>query len=358
MAYSVSWVDPSRVSDEHLGVWERNLQLPMPARARFEWLYRGNPAGPGRLAVLHAGAGPDCPVVGTAGYGRRVLQVAGQPMVAAVLSDLAVDRAHRSAMPAIMLAREMRAEVLAHRDLVYAFPNANADRLMRKLGYRLLAETRRFVLVLRHGPHVNEPLRNRLGDEWAQRAAPLAGLVLDATRAALIAARAAPAALAHRLEFIAAPDARFDRLWETARHDYDIVGVRDAAFVKWRFLDRPEGPLQLAAMFARATGELSGFAAIARDGSVAHIRDVFAARAAVAPLLSLLSARLALEGMASISLRLCGAPGLVAAIEALGFRERPDRRAVVVDAGAPIGDKGERIAESLRWYLTDADEDA
>src|SRR5262245_45240647 len=153
MAYGVEWVDAPQVRPEHLAVWERNLTLPVAARDRFDWLYRDNPAGPGRLASLVARSGDDNgpQVVGTAGYGTRRLRVGARARRAAVLADLAVDRAHRTAMPALMLARELRSAVLANYDLVYAFPNQQAAPFLLRLGYRALAETRRFVLLFRHG---------------------------------------------------------------------------------------------------------------------------------------------------------------------------------------------------------------
>jgi hypothetical protein len=358
MAYSVSWVEPPQARDEHLGVWDRNLALPVPARRRFDWLYRDNPAGKGRLALLHAGAGAECPVVGTAGYGLRALQVAGHLVVAAVLADLAVDRAHRTAMPALMLTRDARSQVLARHEVVYAFPNAHAGPLMRKLGYRLLGETRRFVLVIRHGRHVGGRMADMLGATWGARAAPLVSKAFDVARSALTSARAAAATLNYQLAFVAEPDERFDRLWDTARREYPVVGVRNAAFVRWRFVARPEGPLELATLVSRATGELSGYAVIAREGGIAHVRDLFARHESIEPLLRLLCGKLARQGMESVSVRLCGAPWLVAGLTALGFRERDDRRSIIVDAGSSLdAAASDLVRQAAAWHLTDADED-
>src|SRR5262245_7071772 len=128
MGYGVTWIEAPEVKDTHLGVWERNLSLPVSARRRFEWLYRDNPAGPGRLAVLESRTGAEtaAAIVGTAGYGTRAVRLRGETRPGAVLADMAVDRAHRTAMPAIMLAREVRREVLARCHIVYAFPNEHA----------------------------------------------------------------------------------------------------------------------------------------------------------------------------------------------------------------------------------------
>ncbi|HVR62492.1 MAG TPA: hypothetical protein VMU50_11360, partial [Polyangia bacterium] len=280
MPYAVDWIEAAHARDEHLGVWERNLLLPVTARRRFDWLYRDNPAGPGRLAVLRATSADRTAFVGTAGYAVRALDVGGEARRAALLADLAVDRAHRTAMPALMLLRAVRADVLARQDAVYGFPNPQADPLLRRLGYRLLGQTRRFVLVFGHRRHIGETLREKLGAAWGARATPVASIALDVVRAALVAGLAAQAAVTHRLQFVTEVevDERFDRLWQTARSDYPVVGVRDAAFVRWRFLGCPEGPMELAVMQARKSDQLEGYAVISRAQGVAHVRDLFAPR--------------------------------------------------------------------------------
>jgi hypothetical protein len=361
MGYAIALVEASQARDDQLAVWERNLALPVSARRRFDWLYRDNPAGAGRLAVLQDRPGADGAAVGTAGYGRRGLSVAGAPRTAAVLADLAVDRAHRTAMPALMLARELRREVLAHSDVVYAFPNEHAGPLLLRLGYRALGVTRRFALPLRHGRHVTARLRSRLGPRLSRLVGRAAGFGLDAAHAAIVSARAGAVWRDYRLVFVAdaaaALDARFDRLWEAARGDYPIVGVRDAAFLRWRFVARPEGPLQLVLLLARGGG-LRGYAVLDRVTEAVHIRDLFAREADLDPLLRLLSGALARRKAASISLRLCGAPGLVETLLALGFRERSDHRTIIVDAGTASAAAIGRVDAASDWYLTDADEDA
>ncbi len=355
MAYSVRLIEASQTRDEHLAVWERNLKLPVAARARFDWLYRDNPAGPGRLAVIDI-ASPDQPArtVGTAGYALRTIQMGGRVVRAAILADLAVDRAHRTAMPAIMLARAIRGDVREKHDLVYGFPNQHAAPLLLKLGYRRLGETRRYALVLRHRRHLRTRFRG-------PGAALVAGVALDTARAALIAARAAQVRLTHRLVWLdddQQVDQRFDRLWEEARGDYPLIGARDAAFVRWRFLNRPDGRMDLAAIFDRRTGALDGYAAVSREGETAHVRDLFSRRRTLGPLLRLLCRAIAKRGAESISLRLCGAPALAACLSELGFRARGDQRTIIADAGTSFDALPGGTFNADTWYLTDADEDA
>jgi hypothetical protein len=362
MGYAIGLLEASQARDEQLAVWERNLSLPVPARRRFDWLYRHNPAGPGRLAVLQAEAeGAASATVGTAGYGLRALIVAGTPRTAAVLADLAVDRAHRTALPALMLARALRRDVLERNEVVYAFPNQHAGPILLKLGYPELGVTRRFTLVLRHAQHVRARLSARLGPRWRHLAGQAAGMGLDLASGAIVHGRAAFASRGHRLTFAseidASLDAGFDRLWQEASGDYPIIGVRDAAFVRWRFIARPEGPFQLALMVAREDGALRGYAALDRVGDIVHIRDLFARKADLRPMLSLVCAALARQDTASISFRLYGAPWLADTLVALGFRERDDHCKILVDSGGGAAGSRDRVGATADWYLTDADED-
>jgi hypothetical protein len=355
MSYSLTWVDPPEARDDHLAVWERNLPLAVPARQRFDWLYRDNPAGTSRMALLQASSGADgqAPsVVGTAGYGTRCLLLAGQPRPAAVLADLAVDRAHRSLLPAMTLAREVRKEVLKRYPLAYGYPNQHASPLLARIGYRVIGETRRFVLVLRHSRHL-------AGKTMSGGSARAASLGLDAARAVLVAARAAPVLREYRLRWVSEPDdERFDQLWREAGRQYRLVGVRDAAFVRWRLLRRPEGPLDIAVLTHARTGALAAYAAVGHDGGVAHVRDLFGHERALDPLLRLLSASLLARGAEAVSMRLFGAPALAASLGGLGFVVRADRRSVIVGAGETLGPVPLDVFDADTWYLTDADEDA
>jgi hypothetical protein len=354
MAYGVNWVEAAAARGEHLAVWERNLALKVGAQQRFQWFYRDNPAGPGRLAVLEerSDGGVSKGVVGTSGYGVRMVQADGAMLRAALMGDVAVDKVHRTAIPAILMTKEMRRHVLADFDVAYGFPNHLAAPLVIKLGYKKLGDTRRFALALRHHRHMASQLSSPL-------AARGAAVALDIARAGLVAARAAvPVVSGLRLVWSVDVDDRFDRLWERAASAYPIIGVRDAAYVRWRFLERAEGRMDLAGAITPGTGELAGYAAVEWEDHVAHLRDVFAERSALAPFLGLLCGGLMLRGATSISMRVLGAPALVGALTELGFRERDDKRTVVCGVGKSGEPRADALYDANRWYLTDADEDA
>src|SRR5262245_30491701 len=113
MGYAIRWVEAAEARHEHLDIWNRNVSMTVAPERRFQWLYRDNPTGPGRLAVLEAlgEGGASEGFVGTAGHGTRAFHFGGQggrALRAALLCDVAVDLGHRTAMPAFMVTTEMR----------------------------------------------------------------------------------------------------------------------------------------------------------------------------------------------------------------------------------------------------------
>jgi hypothetical protein len=349
MTYGVRWIDAeaNETHTDHLVGWERNLPPSVQARRQYEWLYRENPGGSGRLAVLESESPGERPSpVGTAGYTTRVFTMGDQVVRAAVLADQTVAGDHQTETTARTLAGELHNEVRGRHDLVYGFSPRNLERLILDLGYRKLGGTRRFAMLLRYGSR----LQRKIGPP-----AIVAGVGLDTVRRVMVTARAASSTLQHRLDWLPDVDARFDRLWSEARHEYPMIAIRDAAFARWRFLQRPGGRLEIAALISRRTGNLDGYAAVTWLQNTAYVRDIFARREELKPLLRMLCASVARRGATSISLRLWGAPFLVDCLYDLGFSERPDHRTLVVDAGDSFTRGRPECFDPEQWYLTDVD---
>src|SRR6185369_13283734 len=191
-----------------------------------------------------------------------------------------------------------------------------------------LGHVTRFALALRHERHVKAQIPQP-AVAWA------AARGLDVARAALIAARAAAPALDHRLVWVneADVDERFDQLWREAAPSYAIVGVRDRAFVIWRFFRRAEGRIAVIALEQRKTRKIAGYAAVEQVGDAWHVRDLFAPIGDLSTLLRLLCFELLKRGASSISLRILGPADVMNALASNGFRERADKRTFVCGVG-------------------------
>jgi hypothetical protein len=349
VAYSVRQSEALPVAETLTGLWRRNLHIPprIDLTARLRWYYVDAPEGPGRVMLLVATTADGEAVVGCEGIGVRRFAVAGQPgpVRAALLGDLAVDRAHRTLMPALNLVRAGRA---AARELPlhYGFPNAAAAPLFERAGYRKLGTVTRWVRVLRHARYVKRVLANRT-------LARASGALLDAARLAE-AAVAAVSSSPLRLERLADVDDRVDRLWDAAHRQWGVIAWRGAAFLRWRFLREPASRCEIVCLCEPRTRELRAYAVLEPDDDVTHIRDFLGVSARdVARLLDEVALRLYRRGAAAMSVSFLGAPRVEALLRSRHFMASPAERVVFADA-AP----GVTIPAAERWYLTDADEDS
>jgi hypothetical protein len=349
MGYEARWVDAVSVRDDVLAVGQRNLALSIGARPWFDWLYLDNPAGQGGLAVLESTLpGEGRRIVGVAGCAARAFAWRGRVLRGATLSSPVIDREHRTPATIDLLSRALRDESLARFELIHSTADEPDAGSLIEHGHRKLGDTRRFLLTLRHA----SMLKNRLGEH----AGAAAGAGLDLARGILLAGGATRAAFEYHLQWSDEVDERFDDLWREASGDHSLIGVRDAAFLRWRFARRPEGRVEFAMLVNRRTEAVVGYVAVSRVETAVQVRDIFAHRGAFEPLLSLVTASLARQEMESLSVQLYGAPPLVTALHALGFRERRDHRLVVGQAGGALLTATPEIVDVDRWFLTDADD--
>ncbi len=372
VSYQVERRRPVEVEAELCRVWADNLTLESTAAAKFAWLYRDAPEPATTVLMLLArgGDGDDGgpAVVGTAGVGVRRFEVAGAAVRAALMADLAVDRAHRSVAPALALVREGKACALAEHALAYGFPNKLAEGVFARAGYRRLGTIERHVRVLRHADYLDRvgdaelarvPVGLRPATTWvlrqpAGRALAAAGLDVLALGRQAGAVVGATRQLA--LRWGADVDERIDHVWARARVDYPVVATRTARFLAWRFFARPGCTLVLAC--ERAGGAPVAYAVVETVEGHLHLRDLFGTRAGVLGLLDRLPAAAYRRGARSLSIRYLGQPWLATALATRGFIARGGGRAIVVAAGPSLpAAAAAEVTDVTRWHLTDADED-
>lgn len=371
VSYTVERHAPAQVRDELGRLWGENLTIPGGAAGidrKFEWLYVDAPERPDGVWLLAADEGGARRWVGTAGVGLRRVRAGGRELRAAVLADLAVDRDHRTVMPALALVRGVKAWALEHCDLAYGFPNAHAEGVFKRVGYQPLGTIARWARVLRHAgyvPRVKEASLprvpaavKRVVDRAAdvRPLAAVAGGAVDLVRLAALAPSAVQAARRVKLTWVPVPDERFDAVWETARHEYDVVGVRSSRFLRWRFPASEK--LSLALATALDGGAPVAYAVIELDGELAIVRDLFGTRDGVLALLDLLVPAIYPRGAATLSMRYLGAPWLTEALAARGWVERQNDRLITVGVAERVdAETRAALTTAARWHLTDADED-
>lgn len=155
------------------------------------------------------------------------------------------------------------------------------------------------------------------------------------------------------------PSDDLDAFWESASKDHAVVGVRDRAFVTWRFFDDP--CMRHVFLEARRAGVLVGWTAVTvvrrRGLAVGKIMDLFCRPTDDTAIRGLL--RGALETLARNGAAICTTKGLHPAIRARiapHFPIRRQTRPVRLDwrgdpALAPI------VRDARSWHATHADGD-
>jgi hypothetical protein len=365
--YSVARIAPEEARAELLRLWADNLPLDGPAERKFDWIYRDAPDRPDAVFLLAAEQDGARRWVGTAGVGVRRIWVQGTERRAGLLADLAVDRDHRSVMPALQLVRAARGFVLTEMDLAYGFPNERAEGVFKRVGYRPLGTIGRWARVLRHASYaarVKErdlpvpPALKKMVDRAAEvpALAALAGGAYDAVKLAQGAPAAVAAVRRIKLSWLDAPDDRIDAVWEDARVDHEVVGVRSSRLLRWRF---PPGPaISIALATARGDDAPVAYAVIEQLDGVAHVRDLFGRRESIGALLDLLIPALYPRGASSISVRYLGAPWLIAELESRGWVSRDSARLITIGVRDGLGAEAQAaLTDAARWHLTDFDED-
>jgi hypothetical protein len=352
VAYRAVLTDPGEGRAALIRLWTSNLHVRGDAAAKLDWLYLDGPAGRAQAFVLQHDDAP----VGCAGITVRELWYRDRPLRAALLADFAVDRAHRTGFPALVLQRTVKRHVDGAFDLSYGFPNDSAVAVHRRIGYHELGGMNRYVRVLRHGGY----LERRYGHALPMRAL---GAVVDAAKLAVRVARAARPATTGTLRWQDDVDPRFDQLWQATRGQYGIACRRDAAFLRWRFLRKPGERNAIATLCARGGrngrgGDLRAYAIVGGTaGGMAELLDVYGPLDAISDLFTLLMPALYARRYTAVGFRFLGDPRMTALLEAHHFSLRDHRRTVVVHEGTSCPIDPAVLRDRAAWYLTDLDED-
>ena len=345
MTYRVHATDPERAREPLFRLWANNLPVSGDLDAKLRWFYHQGPHGCGEAFVLRAHEEP----VGCAGLGVRRFAAGDQQFRVALFADFAIERRHRSGLPAIKLVETLKQRAARDFDLGYGFPNAKAVKVYERCGFRLLGHMPRYVRVLRSEPYLRPHVPG-----WI---APRAGALLDRGLAGIAGLQAW--LVDGELELCQPRElgAEFDELWREASRHRHFACARTAELLRWRFLRKPDEVYRVVAMHERHTARLRGYAVL-REGTdgLIEIADLFAAGWRGLSALIALLVRAAHELRApAIAMRFLGDPRVPRLLASHGFSRRAETRAVVIAPGRlPLAGA---LADPESWYLTDLDED-
>jgi hypothetical protein len=347
------WVDPADLDKDaqHIvTLWSFNLGHAERRQAKFDWFYRHNPAGlPQVLLLKHAQS--EAPI-GTVGLGARILRCGPHSVRAGLMADFAVNTQHRTLFPALTLQRALLEQGLTQHELLYGFPNSKSLPVVKRAGFEIAGGLNRYVRVLRTQSYLTPRLPASLRGGLS--------LLLDITlrlRHGLL-----PRLLQHeRLKstWLEQPDARFDDLW--AKQEIDnklIIGVRDRAFLAWRFAALPWHRYRLFTVSQTASDKLLGYAVCEAEGETLHVRDLLVAKPVsrqLPTLLRMLMRDARKQDFRCVSLEFMGPEQWVKAMRRVGMREREHLEQTLITA---MSEPMRAVMRGRDWYLTRADVDA
>jgi hypothetical protein len=342
--------------DEHradlLTLWAGNLsdsRIGAVLDRRYEWLYRENPRGAVDTKVaIHEEAGR---VVGCGSVCPRVMHVAGAELRVGVPSDFAVARAHRIGGAALGIQRALVADDQANYSFFVSFPNKSSDPIFRRVGYRPIGSCHAWIKPLSLAYKIEPRVGSARLARWL--AAPLDfGLaVRDAWRG-----RRRPKT---RTAIVAHADARFDALWERAKHAYVVTGERTAVYLNWRYSAFTTVAHQFFCLMD-ARGDLLGYIVFSIDGGKVFVADLFAVdMEETAELLVLRFARvMRRQRQQSVYLAYVGNPQFGQRLERIGFFPRGDQQRKLLAFTKSTTSEQERLLLSRdSWYMFEGEMD-
>jgi hypothetical protein len=247
-----------------VSLWASNLGHPERREDKFDWFYLRNPAGAPQVLLAYCPAADGAPV-GVIGLGTRRMQLTGRPIDAGLLVDFGVLPEHRTLYPAMLLQTALRDRFLPTLGMLYGFPNAKSEPVVRRLGYEVAGQMVRYVRVLRSADYLPADLPR------AVRHA--VGATADWFTRAWHRARQAQGSTGMCTQWLDRPDSRFDALWAAQSAQPILLGVRDCRYLTWRFEQKPWKTFRFLTLNSRSDG-LVAYAATEVAARVLHIRDL------------------------------------------------------------------------------------
>ncbi|WP_455388062.1 hypothetical protein, partial [Petrachloros mirabilis] len=290
--------------------------------------------------------------VGAIGVTPRSVNHKGNVFSAMQAVDLVVDKAHRTAGPAILLQKSI-IEYCKDRgtDFLYGFPLKSAELIHRRLGYISTGVLSRWVKIIRSGHKLKHIY-------------PTLPAISAISQTVDFALKVASKESWHKpnarydLKTCDYLDAGIDGLWKRTAHlrNGAIVGERSIEYLDWRFR-APTSMSPHAVCVTGSGGHVHAYAIYEENNNVVQIRDLlYEDIESLVELIARMTKEWRDSEKASISINCVGDASIARVLTQFGFIKRPSETVVVIRWLRSI----QTVEEMMRggaWYLTDADMD-
>jgi hypothetical protein len=324
-------------------LWNSGLARHDMAEAKLQWYYQRNPEGLPQNFLLRSDASPR--PVGVAALARRRMRYGAKSLVAGFILDFVVEPEHRTFFPALLLQKELLRHGKEAYAVVFGMPGAGAEAILRRAGYRWVGQMVRLVRVLR-----SRAFLSRFLPGWLSA---ILGPAIDHT---LLATASLHGLLnsGYAWEWRDRPDTDFDALWERVAPPDTLIGVRDRAFLTWRFVESPLHAHRFFTVVSKADRKLVAYAVCHVDAEAMHVADFLVdpgAPGAGRRLWLDLSSEAYRMGHRSLSVEFLGNEDVRRQMDALGMVKREERPLYAAFENRP------ELSSPSNWYLTNADVD-
>ena len=162
----------------------------------------------------------------------------------------------------------------------------------------------------------------------------------------------------YKYELIKNFDERFDRLWEKAGPQYQIIGDRSSLALNWRLGNCPYRNYQTFALTEKASNEILGYLTYQEIGKNIYIADCFAVDIEnnLDSLLSKFILYYRDKCFDTITFYYFGNQKIINKVKEYGFITRPDNRSIIVEIDENCSYL-DCVLKANNWHYLDSDND-
>lgn len=336
--------DKARILD----FWAKNQDKSLDGK--FSWMYENNPYGlPCIWLIEIADTGE---LVGMGAIFPRPIMINGKEYLAGILGDMLVHKAHRTLGPALLLQKSMLGSLRnGTYDLVFGFPNKNAEVVLRRVGYVCLGRISRSVRVIRSESYLR---RNPLLAPISKPLSHVVDLMLRLGRG-----RATHYSSHYRIaEDYTVFDERFNELWRRKERCLRIVPARSSEYMTWKFRDDPDDTNHVFAIFIKDSSLLLGCMIYRAVGKSIEIREFIAAdEMAAQAMMIMFFDRIKDRGMESVFINHIENETFTRQVRKLGFHPGSSGRNIYLHVSDGLKAEGDVLLDHEQWLLVGSDED-
>lgn len=316
---------------------------------RLDWLYHRNPAG--NTITVVAGNDELDRLIGTGSLIVRQVYYRDSVRKTYIAADFFIDPKHRVFGPALKIQRCLTAKFdKKDFDFIFAFPNKDARKIFSRIGYKVLGEADQYVRIIRSEYQIKKKVQEKSFAAWLACFADTALLLAD-MRMLFWEPRGAT------FQVIDRANAFFDILWDVAKKDYAIIGVKNAAYLNWRYDDFKGAKYQYFTMSDRQKRPI-GYILFENQGKTALIKDVCCLKPGrfMLKLLLAFSRYIRRQGMWSVRTAYFGNSEIERILLRAGFLKLGKKRNCMVFCEYDAQDQ-KQLFDKEKWCLFDGEFD-